>query len=650
MSSRINRLCPGLCILLTILIGSPCPGQTRTTEPNADERSAAGKPRTTSDSGDAIAPRTGQADDSLPRTTRIATAKTAPDASGAAVVCEPSQGRPIFRTPGDTFIFVMRVSDRVTGDVGFFLRHGKEPQIRVPLKPTTPPSFHEEYCTLILSIPPNTSPGLYDIEVRAAGGTFYSRNCVRMVDKFKDAFRFIHLSNMNIGDLSSPEFDDNLPREVNLLAPEFIVATGNFTEWSRARDDAASWQRVLRFFEKFDAPVFMLCGSHDHEASFARFVAKEPIGVIDYGNYHGLLLLDHPGNPIEQDYTQIQWIETDLKRNRQKRFNFICTNSDELGLLDVWRETGDLERIVKDYRIKLILSGGATDWDYREFAGKLEGLNGLHFVRTHQASTSLRDRATGISHYRVIEVDGDQIAYVYPDDNATEKLQHSIPAGRLRTFFDGPNDGSASRVVATVQNALNQSFADARLWLRVAKVGNEQPAVSPGRLIRVLDAGSYWACEAAVNLPDKGAVRVMAASSQQELPPAPPIAITLQGPEEWAFAPAQTDFGLSYFQSAAKPVLKLTNQSDSRQNVWPVISVNGQQIHPDRSVHPRMPISIEGGKTVELPLILQIRRLSPGPHLVQVYLLEDPLCRLTTFPLHLNSVQEVARGLDSEAP
>ena len=68
----------------------------------------------------------------------------------------------------------------------------------------------------------------------------------------------------------------------------------------------------------------------------------------------------------------------------------------------------------------MMLVGGSSDWDYKEFADKLRGAGDLHYIRTHQASTALRDRATGISHFRVIDVDGDRISYVYPDDNAAE--------------------------------------------------------------------------------------------------------------------------------------------------------------------------------------------------------------------------------------
>lgn len=566
----------------------------------------------------------------------------APDAIPGSIVCEPSQGRPIFITPGDTFIFVMRLTPSVTGDVTFYLSHVKEPQIRAPLKPTTPPSYSDDYCTLVLLVPQKTEPGLYDIEVRAQGGTYYSRHSVRVLDEFKKKFRFVHLSSMNIGDLSAPEFDDTLPREVNLLAPEFIVATGDYTEWARARDDASSWQRVLKYMEKFDAPVYMLCGSHDHEASFTRMVANKPIGAIDYGSYHGLLLLDHPGNPIEQDYNQIQWVETDLKRNRNKTFNFICTNSDELGLLDVWREAGDLPKFIKDHKVRLIIAGGSTDWDFKEFASKLAGVEGLDFIRTHESSTCLRDRATGTSHFRVIDVDGDRLAYTYPDDNAVERLQHSIATGRLRTFYDGANDGASAKSIVTIQNALNQPFRDARVWLRVAKDGNDEPFIAGGRLIRALDVGAYWACEVSVDLPDKGAVRVAAATDQSQLPPALPVDIALEGPSDWPFEVASTNFGLSYFRSAANPALKLTNRSDIKLTLWPVVRVNGQHVQLDAKACPRLPITIEPGKSINLPLALNVRKVSPGPHKLQVYFQEDPLARAMSFDVVTSQVGKVA--------
>ncbi|MFH1418638.1 MAG: metallophosphoesterase [Planctomycetota bacterium] len=561
-----------------------------------------------------------------------------------AVIREPSQGRPIFKTPGDVFYFVMHLTPDVSGDVSLSLQHALEPNIRVSLRATTPPSIvNDTYCTLVLEIPSTTEPGLYDLEVRTGTASHYARRSVKVLRAFKDKFRFVHLSNMNIGDLTAPDFDDMLPREINLLAPEFIIATGDYTEWARAKDDAASWLRVLSFFERFNAPVFMLCGLHDHQESFTRYVANKPIGEIDYGQYHGLLLLDHPGNPIYQDLEQLSWISENLKSNRNKRFNFIAMNSDELGLLDTWRERGDLQAFIKANRVKMFIVGGSTDWDYREFADKLAGLDDFHFIRTHEASTSLRDRAKGFSHYRVIEVDGDKVSYVYHDDTTHEKLQHSIPTGRLRAFYDAPNDGTARRVSATVQNALNQAFEDVHVWLRVAKrPGERKPEVAPGKVLQVLDAGDHWACNVAIDLPDKGAVRVMASADPSDIPPVMPIEVALEGATRWAFSPKSTNFGLSYYTCDSPVSLKLTNTSQTPQSCYPVVCVNGTQLHANRSVCPRLPIALEPGKSMELPIDLTLRRVSEGPHELQVYFLEDPLSRLHNFDIALEMRQQVS--------
>jgi predicted MPP superfamily phosphohydrolase len=568
-----------------------------------------------------------------------------------SVIREPSQGRPIFLTPGDTFYFVMNLPADFTGDVGFALQHALEPDLRYPLRPKTPPSYlNDEYCSLVLEVRANTPPGLYDLMVKTKTVTHSSRRSVKVVEKFKDQFRFIHLSNMNVGDLTAPEFDEMLPKEINLLAPEFIVATGDYTEWARALDDASSWTRILKYFERFNAPVFMLCGLHDHEASFAEFVASDPIGTIDYGNYHGLLLLDHAGNPIDQDYSQIQWVDADLKRNRQRRMNFIVSSSDELGLIDVWRERGAIQKFMNDHKVRMYIAGGSSDWDYKEFADKLKGLDGFHFIRTHESSTCMRDRATGFSHYRVIEVDGEKLAYTYPADNAAEKLQHSIPTGRLRAYFDAPNDGTAGRIAVTVQNALNQPFHDAHVWLRLAKQGdNAKPAIAPGRLVRMLDAGKYWACDVAFDLPDKGAVRIVASMNPADLAPAPPIKVALEGSRNWAFTSKTTDFGLSYFASRAPAKLTLTNESESPQSYWPVIRLNGAQIHPDRAAVPRLPLQFKPGQTVSLPLTLNLRRVSPGPHELQVYFLEDPLSRMQTFDVNLSHQEAVSKVQDGSS-
>ncbi len=558
------------------------------------------------------------------------------------VIREPSQGRPVFVKPNGEFYFVMRLMPKMSpNETTYWLVHALEPTASLSLSTATPPAVAgNEYVNLVLRVPPDAMPGLYDLEARSKTTTHRSRRCVKVVDRFKTQFRFVHLSNMNVGDTTCPDFDPTLPTEVNLLAPEFILATGNFTEWSRAFDDAASWSRVLDYLARFDAPVFILCGLHDHEASFSQYVANGPVGTVDYGSYHGLLLNDHPGHPIDRDADQLRFADADLQRHADSTFNFIVVNSDELRLLDAWRQRGDLAARLSRDRVRLLIAGGSSDWDYAEFAGRMVGLAGFDFVRTHQSSTCLRDRSTGVSHYRIFEVDGDQVCFVYPADRCAERLQHSVPAGRLRVTFDGPTDGSSDRLTATVQNNLNQAFRDARLWFRVAKrFASGPPTVAGGALLRAIPAGKYWACEVACDLPDKATVRVMAASAR-DLPPAPALAVSVEGPSELVFTERVTDFGLSYASSSQSLTLVVRNQGPSPATCWPIARLNGTQLRVDAGG--RLPVSIRPGETLRLPLVLSLPRVDDGTHMLSVHLLDDPLARLTTFDVRTRMTAAVA--------
>jgi hypothetical protein len=80
-----------------------------------------------------------------------------------------------------------------------------------------------------------------------------------------------------------------------------------------------------------------------------------------------------------------------------------------------------------------------------------------------------------------------------------------------------------------------------------------------------------------------------------------------------------------------------------------VVRVNGSQLHPDRTACPRLPLALEAGETVTVPLVLNLRRVSAGGHAVQVYFLEDPLARLATFDVTLSHRQQ-ASGKRDQAP
>ena len=577
--------------------------------------------------------------------TTTAPATPAPVAAPVHQVLEPTQGRPKFLTPGGVFHFVLRLQPNIGPTIFVDLVHSQLESVRHNLDHEGPLTvYQEQYGTLVLRVPHDVREGLYDLVVRGEGWVFRQPHCIQVIEQYTTRFRFVHLSDMNIDDPSAPEFDTMLPAEINILAPAFIVATGDFTDWGRMLDDPSGWPRVLAFFEKFDAPVFLVCGDHDHEESYTTYVANSPAGSFDYGNYHGILLLDHSAHRLGTN--QIQWLRQDLADHRDSVFNFIVTHSDDLDFLDALADPAHLPAFIKEHKLAAVITGGHTDWDEREFAEKLVGLDGLHYIRTAQASTCLRDRASGVSHYRVIEVDGDRLSYIYPDDMAVEPAQHSIPVGRLKVFYDGPNDGSRRQVMATIQNALNQSFTNCRVWLRVAKGpdASEPPTVAGGRLVQALDGESFWLCDVRFDVPDKGGSRVMV-SSEGKLPAPVPLAVSLDGARDLTFTVQRSPMGIKYYASSDELALRLDNPTDRSVEAWPVVRLNGNVVPIDEGHADRWPVRLDAHQSLRIPLRLTLGRVSEGEHLLQVYFLEDPLKRTTTIPVTLTLGEQATHNV-----
>lgn len=556
------------------------------------------------------------------------------DADTAPRILAPTQGRPIFALPGNAFTCLLHVPEGEPPRL--FLRSSLFPELRYPLLPRgSIRTFGEGYAGMDMTVPASAPEGLYDLVLAVAGREVVNRHSVSVVREFKTRFRFVHLSNMNVGDPTAVDFDPRLPEEINLLAPEFIVATGDYTEWARLCDHPADWQRVLDYMARFEAPVYLLCGDHDHQASFTRHVANSPVGTIDYGNYHGLLLLDHGYHPIARDDDQVRWVLQDLEANRGRTFNFVVAHSDELGLIQRLCEMGIAEKAVRDFKLRMIICGGHSDWDYREFSSLLIGLPGLHYIRTGQSSTAVRDKALGESRYRVIEVNGERINYVYPADYFDPRIQYSVPAGRIRTTFAGPNDGSQDVVTMNVANALNRSWEDCRVWLRVRKdPARPMPAVAGGTLLRCLDAGTSWACEVGFDLPDKGAVTVQAGPADQIAPPLP-VRLEFSCPDHLAFTPRSTAYDLTWFTCPSPAILSVINESSQPVTVWPIVRLNGTNLSLSGAGPEPLPLTVPARSSQMLRINLTLGYLALGPHTLQAFLLDDPLRRLTTQPVML---------------
>jgi hypothetical protein len=545
----------------------------------------------------------------------------------------PTLGRPVFVEPGGAFHLAARLP-RADATVTFqLLRPGQaQPRYRLEPEPEATAKLRAG-APLRLTVPATTPPGTYDLEIECHDQRLGGRHCVA-VERIGRALRLVHLSNMNVGDIGAPSFDPRLVDEVNLVAPTLIVATGDYLDATHA-DQATGWRELTEYVTRFEAPIVMGCGDHDDIELYSRHVAPSPIGLVNIGRHRAVLLFDQPRAPIYHDPAQLQWVERALARPGFDGLTLIVTHDDSPNLLRYWRQQGTLSRMVRAGRIGLWFAAGHRDWDGRAYRNVIDEAAPMVYLRTHQSSAAPRGGATGVSHYRIIDVVDDRV--ILPGEAVTPvDTPPSTPVGYLSSTLDGPNDGSSSRLTLTAVNNLPYRLERLACTLRLRKRAGHQPWCLGARLERVIDRGAYWECRARFDLPDKGSLRALAGCGGA--PPTPRVSVEFEVQPTLRFRRSATPDGLAFLGLMdAAPVVRLRNEGGTTVEVSPLVRLDGdplayRPLGDDSSFATAYRLRLQPHETVGLQLDLSAVRVAPGRRELQLYLegvgAVTPFCRM----------------------
>lgn len=553
------------------------------------------------------------------------------------VLLAPTLGRPAFVEPGgvldvtvgwpgmpDDPRFVL-VSDGILPH-----RHALTPQAQNG-------DAGEGTVTFELLLAEDIPEKTYDLEI-SAGQTVLSGRHAVAVARLQNRLRLVHLSDMNVGAIGVPGVDHRLIAEVNLLDPTLIVATGDLVDATHD-DPEAGWQQVSEFLASFDAPVLVACGDHDDVSLYSRLMAPSPIGAIDVGAFRGIVLYDLPERPISVDEDQIDWVQRELARGHP-RLTFVVSHDESPNLLRHWMSRDMLKRMVWTSRIGLWFSGGHQDWDRLEYRALVDGAEPMLYLRTHQASTATLGGAEGVSHYRVVDVDGDRAVLYGPWMSST--MPHSTPVGRLAATFDVPNDGSARRVAVTVVNGLSFRLKQLATRVLVRKEAGQLPWCLGAQLERVTDIGDVWECKLRFDLPDKGTLRAVVGTGVR--PASPQVNVVIDGPSELVFEPVVSEDAVIDFAAEWAGSVRLQNNGGRAVKVMPVVRLDGELIAykvvgeqgPFASAYH---LQLQPGQPVALQLDFTGLRIGSGPHALQVYIKGGPALVPVCWPVDV-TVQE----------
>ncbi len=412
------------------------------------------------------------------------------------------------------------------GDWGLFLISATLPSTDVPY----------DLYDLEIELGDGTVTGPLDCAAPPAGGWCDRQpRSVKILDRFRQDFRFIHLSDVHQGDPRGSTKKDHFPQEIadgivatlNFLQPEFVIISGDL-----AFGDAyfEEFPAAMETFDRAQFATFNVPGNHDYQHNvlgplpindgfeYYRSFFGPPNYSFDYGSLHfvGLNSMDRPkadreigidgsgglatefwggidlsaaggGGSLAHD--QLAWLETDLVKNAadgSKSEIFIYLHHDptkdytpNLESHDIWNfddpeyaESSDrIRQLIAQYGIGWVLVGH----DHYDLVHEVLGAK---FVQT--TTTASERRFDSHWGYRLFDVKGSKVAkFNYgASPNSIPYGYHEDPddpdqrTPYLSVTFNGGNDGSTGSETAVIKNELQEPMTG-RLEFFLWGLGNQ---------------------------------------------------------------------------------------------------------------------------------------------------------------------------------
>ncbi len=520
-------------------------------------------------------------------------------------ILAPSLGRPVFVAPGAAFP-VHLVTTRPEPGVRWALVPPGRSGGGIPLQVEVAPGA--EAGPVRLRVPAGVPSATYDLEARVAGEPLRVPHCVA-VGPLPSTIRLVHLSDMDLGDLTAPRFDRQLVDEVNLLAPTAIVCTGGYLSPDRSGDRRA-WQQLIADLRQFDAPLIMAAGQGDNIAQYSSLVSPSPVGLVEIGRYRCLVLYDHDGAPLAADAGQLAWIDRQVQATPPDSLTLCLANRPRPDLLRIWHERGVLSERIAAGRIGVWLAGGHTDWDGQAHAGLVAAARPLLYLQTHQASSATLGGATGRPHYRVLDLTPQGATLI--GDGSDPRRRASLPVGLLTADLPGRGDGAGTEAAFEIRNGHAFPADGLQVRVRVARTGTA-PWCLGGTIVEQTAYERFWECRVRCDVPARGLLRGLVGT----------------GPRTWE--PLQ----VSAVPSADRMLVDLSvrNPGAAPQRVQPEVRLAGQRLPV---LFPRgsgPDLVVPGGGVAGLRVDLTGVRVAAGRSELQVYLHGTPVLIPYRLPL-----------------
>ncbi len=299
------------------------------------------------------------------------------------------------------------------------------------------------------------------VSSRAANISDIQYNSVRVIKEFSDTYRFVHLTDMHVGDPRlyaqerRPENRGGAPSammrrifdELAFLDPEFIVVSGDLVFGGPYAPEYA-W--AFEFLRRFSIPLFLVPGNHDGYVSgggllrdgleYWKQVIGPPYYSFDYGGkQHVVCLNTYDGPAPRRDgwYVAVQqwggamgpdqlaWLERDLRSAGDAgRNSIIVAHHDPRGNVHAFGgATSPADEDGDGYAEAQQVS---DMFSYQEWNDRTSGQDVVDLIAENNAHAALYPGTGSITHVLLGHVHGD---FIDRDDADGTWWVHTTSAG-----------------------------------------------------------------------------------------------------------------------------------------------------------------------------------------------------------------------------
>ncbi|MEO7653428.1 MAG: metallophosphoesterase [Bryobacteraceae bacterium] len=183
---------------------------------------------------------------------------------------------------------------------------------------------------------------------------------IRALTEPKNDFRFSIMGDRTGG--PTPEIYGRVWREIDLLHPDFVINVGDTIQGGKDDVAQSQWDDLRPVWERYKHyPLYFTPGNHDIFSEQSREIYNKETGrpgfySFNYQEAH-FTVLDN-SRTTELTEAQIQFLEADLKANRDRRPKFIFFHKPYwIAYLKLKTSAFPLHQLARQYGVDHVVSG-----------------------------------------------------------------------------------------------------------------------------------------------------------------------------------------------------------------------------------------------------------------------------------------------------